>query len=496
MVDQATPLGDMLVADDDQSFLDILVKTFRRDFNVHSASDGKRALELLDQITPSAVLVDEMMPHALGTEVLARAKERHPTAARMLMTASTDFDRAVASINQGAIHRFFAKPLRPMELRTAVLDVVERMRNEALLRVELDTLRDLRAPAPAKPHVFVYCSDVHVTEAVHQACNLRGYPFLVEGATAVAQTVITNKAPDLLVAALDDNKADVETLVRLAQTMDEGVGVLMVDLRPSWEMAQWALSLGAQDYLGAPLPAPPALADRMERCLHHRVAIKDMRRVTRDLITANRALAQARRKQEQESVRVLNAMIRALEARDAYTAGHTDRVAAISVRLGEVLELKADRMEHVRVGALLHDIGKIGVRDAVLLKPARLTVEEFEIIKTHATMGFELLRDIEQFQCVVPIIRAHHERMDGSGYPDGLKGDAIPLEARIVAVADILDAITSTRPYRAGTSVDSAFEILGGLEGREVDARVMEALRHIHKQGRLVDLLQPPGVVV
>ncbi len=495
MVDAATPLGDLLVADDDQAFLDILVKTFRRDFTVHAASDGRRALELLEQMTPSAVLVDEMMPHALGTEVLARAKERHPAAARMLMTASTDFDRAVASINQGAIHRFFAKPLRPMELRSAVLDVVERMRNEALLRVELDTLRDLRAPAPAKPHVFAFSSDAHVTEAMSAACKLRGYQFLVEGLTAVAQTVITNKAPDLLVATLDANLPDVETLVRLAQTMDEGVGVMIVDLQPTWNAAQAALALGAQDYVGMPLPPPAQLADRMERCLHHRMAIKDMRRVTRDLITANRALAQARRKQEEESVRVLNAMIRALEARDAYTAGHTDRVAAISVRLGEVLQLKADRMEHVRVGALLHDIGKIGVRDAVLLKPGRLTVEEFEAIKTHATMGFDLLADIEQFRCVVPIIRAHHERLDGSGYPDGLRGGDIPLEARIVAVADILDAITSTRPYRAGTSVDSAFEILAGLENREVDTVVMDALRHLHKQGRLVDLLQAPGAV-
>lgn len=483
-------LGELLLADDDQAFLDVLVKTFRRDFVVHAASDGARAITMLGLTRPTVVLVDEMMPHATGTQVLMAAKGQHPHAARMLMTASTELHHAVEAINQGEIHRFFSKPVRPMELRQAVLGVVERVRHEELMRVELETLNRIRSPGPVKVRALMAGVVDSQAEALRRMCAARGYELVEEpGPTAVAVHV-ANRSVDLLLLGSEVGDTLAE-LVQVARCADESVAVVLVEPEPSLANAMLAMRLGISDYL-APLPARDELHHRMERAVHPHLVHRDVQRVQRELLGANRELALSRRKQEEQNVRVLNSMIRALEARDSYTAGHTDRVATISVRLGQELDYGPDRLEIIRVGALLHDIGKIGVPDAVLLKPDKLTLDEFDAIKTHATLGWELLKDVDQFRCVAPVVRSHHERLDGSGYPDALVGDAISMESRVVAVADIMDAITSTRPYRSATDVQSALDVISEQEGRALDRTVCEALRSLHRAGRLEDLLQFP----
>jgi putative nucleotidyltransferase with HDIG domain len=188
-------------------------------------------------------------------------------------------------------------------------------------------------------------------------------------------------------------------------------------------------------------------------------------------------------------VKLLNGLIRALEARDEYTAGHTDRVAALAQRAAEELGFTASQLHAVRLGALLHDVGKIGIRDEVLYKPGRLTPDEFDIIKTHTVVGARILDGIESLACAVPIVRGHHEKIEGGGYPDGLRGDAIAAEVRVVAVADVLDAITSTRPYRPASSAEQAFEIMAPMVGPHLDPAVVDVMRALHRAGRLADLL-------
>jgi putative nucleotidyltransferase with HDIG domain len=289
---------------------------------------------------------------------------------------------------------------------------------------------------------------------------------------------------------LSSPELELRALAKLAHSIDEATAVVIVDAQPRLEEAVLALEVGAVDYIAEPYPDSDTLSARLERAASKPRALRDMRRLTFDLVVANRELALARKRVEAEQVKLLNAMIRALEARDSYTAGHTDRVAAISVRCGEVLGMQPTQLEVVRMGALLHDIGKIGIRDAVLLKPSRLTPEEFEIIKTHTTIGANLLGDIEQFQCILPIVRGHHEKLDGTGYPDGLHSELIPMEVRVVSASDVLDALTSTRPYRRGSVAEEAFDIMDGVTGRHLDENVVAALKQIHREGRLVDLLQ------
>jgi putative two-component system response regulator len=145
---------------------------------------------------------------------------------------------------------------------------------------------------------------------------------------------------------------------------------------------------------------------------------------------------------------VIFAWARALEAKSPYTRGHADRVAGYASQLAQVLDLPDNEREIIRRGALLHDIGKIGIPDAILDKPGPLTPEEFTIIKTHPVEGARIVEPLQSVRHLVPIIRWHHERIDGHGYPDGLHGDDIPLGVRIVSVADVYDSLSSVRPYR------------------------------------------------
>ncbi len=170
----------------------------------------------------------------------------------------------------------------------------------------------------------------------------------------------------------------------------------------------------------------------------------------------------------------LQALAAALEARDAETEGHSKRVVAYCLRLGRALGLGDREMIALEHGALLHDIGKIGVPDHILLKRARLTPDEWELMRRHIDFGVEIIRGIEFLYDATPVITQHHEKWDGTGYPLGLKGEEISLNARIFAVADAVDAITSDRPYRAGNSFEAAAEELRRCAGHHFDPRVVE----------------------
>lgn len=165
----------------------------------------------------------------------------------------------------------------------------------------------------------------------------------------------------------------------------------------------------------------------------------------------------------------VKSMLKALDAKDHYTYGHSMRVAFYSISLGQEMGLSEDELYDLEMAALFHDIGKIGVPDSVLLKPSRLTEEEFDEMKLHPSKSWEILKDFEVFQDVARYAKHHHERYDGRGYPDALKGEEIPFFSRIILIADTFDAMTSTRPYRKGLSYDVAFSELQEFSGSQFD---------------------------
>jgi HD-GYP domain-containing protein (c-di-GMP phosphodiesterase class II) len=188
---------------------------------------------------------------------------------------------------------------------------------------------------------------------------------------------------------------------------------------------------------------------------------------------------------------LVKSLISIVEAKHKYTKGHSERVHAISCFLGKNLGLKKKAREVLHWASLFHDVGKISVPDAILNKPGELTEEEFAVIKQHPVVGHNVLSHIEQLHEALPGIRHHHEKMDGSGYPDGLKGDEIPFAARIIAVADVYDALTSTRSYRPAMRIDKALEIMGGDAGTHFDPRVLRVF--FQKHDEIMEMLDSIG---
>ena len=173
----------------------------------------------------------------------------------------------------------------------------------------------------------------------------------------------------------------------------------------------------------------------------------------------------------------------ALEAKDASTRGHSERVAELSRRIALALRLDAADVAAIGEAGLLHDIGKIGVPEPTLRKPGPLTDEEWQTMRRHPVIGAQIVAPVEVLASAAPVIRHHHERWDGSGYPDGLAALAIPLGARVVAVADVFDALTSTRPYRAAIGRDAALAYLLAQAGRTLDADVVAAAVAVLRTG-------------
>jgi putative two-component system response regulator len=202
-----------------------------------------------------------------------------------------------------------------------------------------------------------------------------------------------------------------------------------------------------------------------------------------ELLTRVRSLLRTRRLTAQllSAEAVMIALARTVEARDMYTERHLYRVAERAVKVAKALGVSRHDRETVRLGGLLHDLGKIAVPDSILLKPGSLTREEFEQIKVHPRIGAEIVRPLDPFSAPEPIVLHHHERLDGRGYPEGLKGDQIPLGARIVAVSDAYDAITTERPYRPVRPAEVALQILRDGRGSQWDPDAVDAFISIYE---------------
>jgi putative nucleotidyltransferase with HDIG domain len=186
-------------------------------------------------------------------------------------------------------------------------------------------------------------------------------------------------------------------------------------------------------------------------------------------VSAGIESAQLMEKQRNLFLQTVTALAQAVELRDSMTGDHTQRVTDYALLLAKSLKVTPREMELIQQGAPLHDIGKIGIKDEILLAPRRLTAEEFEIMKSHTVKGAEILKSIPELRDCIPIVRNHHERWDGGGYPDHLKGDRIPLLARIVAVADAFDAMTTQRPYAEPMPLDKAFAEIRDKAGLQFD---------------------------
>ncbi len=290
--------------------------------------------------------------------------------------------------------------------------------------------------------------------------------------------------PDLMLLDLHMPHLDGFQVMEELRPRTEGtyfpILVLTADITP--EAKQRALAGGAKDFLTKPVDAIEVVL-RIRNLLETRVLhlqLQDQNQILEEKVLA-RTL-----ELEQAQIEILERLALAAEFRDDDTGQHTHRVGEISARLARALALPDAQVELIRRAAPLHDVGKIGIPDSILLKPDKLSTAEFEVMKTHTTIGARILSGSKfpLLQLAREIALAHHERWDGAGFPVGLKGDAVPLHARIVAVADAYDAMTSNRPYRKALSKEEAWGILWDGAGTQWDERVVEALAFSQKAGK------------
>ena len=245
-----------------------------------------------------------------------------------------------------------------------------------------------------------------------------------------------------------------------------------------------AMRSGADDYLVKPLRESAVVAS-LENALHKRrleQEVDDYRHHLEELVAARTDQLQAAFKQIEQSYEdTLQSLGAAIDLRDNETGGHSQRVCRYSLEIARAMGWQEKELGSLARGAYLHDIGKLGVPDGILLKPGQLTAEERKIMQGHAQIGFDLVKDIPFLADATEVVLMHHERFDGSGYPQGLKGEAIPLSARIFAIADTLDAITSERPYQRAGSFESAREIIRRLSGTAFDPQVVNVFLNIRE---------------
>jgi len=266
-------------------------------------------------------------------------------------------------------------------------------------------------------------------------------------------------------------------LLKRVKDLNPNMMVIMVTAYPELDMAVEAMRLGAYDFIIKPadldlilLSVRKALEKRRleeELEAYH----KHLERLVEERTAGLRQAYRVLKKAHFDSVKVL---AEAIDAKDPYTRGHSDRVRRMSLKIAGHLGFSEERLESLEYGALLHDIGKIGIKDEVLQKPGALNPGEYQYIQEHTLIGVKIVEGIDFFKDKIPMIRCHHEYFDGSGYPDGLVGETIPLEARIITVPDAFDAMASLRPHRRAMPLEEVLMELDKGRAKQFDPKVLE----------------------
>jgi len=285
----------------------------------------------------------------------------------------------------------------------------------------------------------------------------------------------------LIISDIKMPEMDGLELLKRVKAMNPKMMVIVVTAYPDIDLAVEAMRLGAYDFIIKPadldlmiLSVNKALEKKRledEISAYHSRLEKLVEERTSKLQQAYRVLKKA----HLDSVKVL---AEAIDAKDPYTRGHSDRVTRMSLKIAFQIGFTEDQLENLEYGALLHDIGKIGIKDEVLQKPTALNSKEYQYIQEHPLIGVKIVEGLDFFKDKIPVIRHHHEHFDGTGYPDGLVGEAIPLEARIIAVPDAFDAMTSARPHRGMMPLQDVLMELEKCKGTQFDPRILEIFLH------------------
>ena len=339
-------------------------------------------------------------------------------------------------------------------------------------------------PTTVSPRILIVDDEVEITEILADLLSA-DYQCLKAASAEQALDLLGQSQFQLVISDITMPGMSGLDMIPHAKQLSPETVVVMISGMQTVESAIGALRLGAFDYLMKPFDLRQVEAVVKRALEHHDLVVAKQRYenhleelVEQRTVELDRALNSL----EGSYRSTLKALTAALETRDSETHGHSERVVSYSLRLGREYGLNAEEMKALEFGSLLHDIGKIGVPDSILRKPAKLTEEEWVRMREHPMHGQQILRGIEFLQGAARVVAQHHEKWDGTGYPLGLRAEEIDINARIFAVADAFDAITSDRVYRRGKSYEAAAQELDDWAGRQFDPKVVEAFHRVPKE--------------
>jgi putative two-component system response regulator len=325
-------------------------------------------------------------------------------------------------------------------------------------------------------HVLVVDDEITIRQLLSQFLSSQGFQCETADSGESALEAIRRNGFDLIISDIRMPRFTGLQLLDHINRHHPALPVIMITAVADLETAVDAMKQGAADYITKPFDLKKVVASARNALQARRTRLRDERlkaRLAELVESKSYALDSALKSLDSQRDMTLEALVRALDARESETRCHSLRVQSYAIRLARQFDIGTDPLEEIARGALLHDIGKIGISDSILLKPGKLTEEEWREMRKHPALGYEILRGIEFLDGSTELVLRHHERWNGSGYPEGVKEKAIPFGARIFAVVDSLDAMTSDRPYRKALTYDHARNEIEQLAGVLYDPEVV-----------------------
>lgn len=472
----------ILVVDDDEDVQELCrVLLSDAGYDVDTVSDGMRAQQHVRERDYDLFLIDLMMPKMGGFELLQSLRDSSVDVPVVVLTSHGTTENAVACLRLG-VKDFLIKPFCKEDLQMVISGVLEAK------RMAKEHLR-LRLLLP----LFEISREILVETDLNRV--LKKILDVVISETRADQAGLLLFSPDSrAVTVREERGACIHRLWGLLdnsviRTGQAAIWVNQVQyLNP--EINRFMRETALSAVIAMPFIVKGKIIGILAVCRGKGNSFNEGDLELMSIFCGQAAVAieNARLFEEvsrkTEEIRrahfdAISALAEALESKDAYTRGHGDRSVEYAVSVAKKIGLPEARMEYLKYAAILHDIGKIGIPDHILNKPTKLTAEEYEIMKSHPEKGAEILRQIAYLQPVVPLVLYHQEEYDGTGYPSGLSGEAIPLEARIVAVIDAYDAMTSDRIYRKALEKEQAVAELKRCSGTQFDPKVVEAFTQV-----------------